>query len=114
MVKTDHQPYDLEIEIAGSDGIVWLRRGMGNHTPAAPIMVRTGRKAYTIGVECGFPTNWNHVYRQMALEFVNVIHGSRTLVDKSIFLNALAARETALLSDRLHRVVRLDERNSHV
>lgn len=114
MVKTEHQPYDLEIEIAGSDGIVWLRRGMGRHLSAAPITVRTGRQAYTIGVECGFPSDWNQVYRQMALEFVRVIHGGRTLVDTPIFLNALAARETALASDRLHRVVRLDERNSHV
>jgi hypothetical protein len=114
VVKTDHQPYDLEVEIAGSDGIIWMRRGMGRRSSIAPIMVRTGRQAYTIGVECGFPSDWNQVYRQMALEFLNVIHGGRTLVDKSIFLNALAARETSLVSDRLHRVVRLDERNSHV
>ena len=112
-IRTNHQPYDLEIEIAGSDGIAWLRRGMGRHVSTAPIMVRTGRKAYSIGVECGFPADWNHVYQQMALGFCHIIHGDQDRIDRSIFLNALAARETVILSDRLHRVVLLDERNSH-
>ena len=112
-IRSDHHPFDLEIEIAGSDGIAWLRRGMGRHVSTAPIMVRTGRKAYTIGAECGFPADWEHVYRQMALEFCHIIRGGRDRIDRSVFLNALAARETAILSDRLHRVVRLDERSSY-
>ncbi len=66
-LRTDHQPHELEVEIAGTDGIVWLQRGMAARVQAAPVRVRVGRISYSIGVESGLRDSWGHVY-QAAVE----------------------------------------------
>ncbi|MBN1946932.1 MAG: hypothetical protein JW797_14760 [Bradymonadales bacterium] len=74
-LETKHLPYDLEAEVAGSDGIIWLRRGMARRTQAAPIFVRVGRQAYSLGVESGLEAAWDCVYRHGAEQFLELLRG---------------------------------------
>jgi predicted dehydrogenase len=96
-VPTALLPYDLEAEIAGSDGIVWLRRGMARRTLEAPVAVRVGRSAYTLGVESGVPDRWGQVYRRAARELRDALRkGYHPLLAPSDLLAAFRARDAAL------------------
>jgi predicted dehydrogenase len=91
-----HFPYDLEAEIAGSDGIIWLTRFMAQRTQVAPIAVRVGRRAFTIGVESTLALEWDSVYRGAAEHLCELLRGcGRSLVSSAELFDALVLRESA-------------------
>jgi predicted dehydrogenase len=103
---TEHHPYNLEAEIAGSDGIIWLQRGMATRTRSAPVSVRVGPKAYTIGVESGFPSDWGMVYHNMAGEFLDMIrHPQPSFKEAKVWLNAHAVRDLAYTANNTKKAV---------
>jgi len=90
-------PHDLEAEVAGSDGILWLRRGMARRTAEAPVAVRVGRSAYTLGVACGLPDRWGEVYARAARELRDALRtGHHPLLAPADLLNAFRARDAGL------------------
>ncbi len=103
---SDHLPYNLEIEIAGSDGIIWLQRGMATRTRSAPIAVRVGQKFYSIGVESGFPSHWDSVYHNMAGEFLNMVHRKpASSMQENHWINAYNSKDLAYTSNTEKKVV---------
>jgi predicted dehydrogenase len=74
-VRSAFYPHDLQVEVAGTDGVIWLRRGMAETTQEPPLAVRAGRSAYTIGIESGMTGDWAEVYRAAAAEFVGAVGG---------------------------------------
>ena len=72
-LRSAHEPYDMVAEIAGTDGIVWLGRAMAERTRTAPITVRAGKKAFSIGVESGLECDWSHTYLRAARDFIALI-----------------------------------------
>lgn len=69
-IYSQYFPYDLEIEIAGTDGIIWLNQGMANRTCEAPIQVRIGKRHYSLGIESFLQTGWESVYSQAVDDFI--------------------------------------------
>ena len=65
-VSSAHLPYDLQVEAAGTDGVAWLRRGMGRRTQQAPIEVRAGKDWYQIGAGTGLVDDWDAAYEAAA------------------------------------------------
>lgn len=105
-VRSTHQPYDLEAEVAGSNGIIWLRRGMGERIQAPPIFVRVGRSAYSIGVESGMRLRWEQVYADAAEEFLTGLrHGDDGLLSPAAKVSAFAARAMAYESTDKRKVL---------
>lgn len=100
-------PYDLQAEISGTDGIIWLKRGMARRSLEAPVHVRAGRTAYSLGVESGLPAEWEQVYRNAAAEMMELFYGNGSpLITKHEASSAIAAREAALFADaRRKRVI---------
>jgi len=99
-------PYDLEAEVSGTDGIVRLRRGMARRSLEAPIHVRTGRLAYSIGVESGLADEWEQVYRNAAAEMVETLSGKAVgLLSQRELSAAFAAREAANKAAELRKRV---------
>lgn len=105
-IRSDHFPYDFEAEITGTDGIIWIRRGMGERTQSAPISVRVGKSAYTVGVETGMPVNWDQVYVNMAGHFVQMMESKQSgYFDSAAILSAYRAKERAYESEKVREVV---------
>jgi predicted dehydrogenase len=98
-VRSPLYPHDLEIEVAGTDGIIWLRRGTAERTQEPPLTVRTGRTAYTIGVEAGLPEPWPQVYRAAAAELAEAARGR--LVERMTTEEILSAVQ---LRERVYEV----------
>lgn len=89
-----HYPHDLEVEVTGTDGFIVVRRGMAERTQAAPLSVRIGRTAYTIGVESGLDADWAAVYRVAVSEMSDMIRGAaRPAIDDTSLLSALRLQE---------------------
>jgi len=89
-----HYPHDLEVEVTGTDGFIVLRRGMSERIQAAPLTVRVGRTAYTIGVESGLHAEWEAVYRVAVLEMSDMIQGTaRQMIDDRALLSAMRLRD---------------------
>lgn len=72
-VKSEFLPYDLEVEIAGSDGIIWMNGGMAERTQTPPVFVRTGRTSYSIGIESGLDVSWRPVFYGLAGQLVGMM-----------------------------------------
>jgi hypothetical protein len=105
-VRSDFFPHDLEVEIAGTDGILWLSRGMGKRTQAAPLRVRVAREASTIGVECGLEEEWSSVYATAAGEMVRMVSGrARPLMKPEEILSAFRLQERAYEASRAREVL---------
>lgn len=99
-------PYDLEAEIAGIDGIIWLKRGMAKRVNTAPIHVRVGRKYFQIGVESGMTEDWSTAYKTAAEHFVDMIKGiERTLISKEAILSAFKAKDVVYESSESSHVI---------
>lgn len=81
-LRSEFYPHDLAAELSGTDGIIWLRRGMAARTTQAPIAVRVGMSAYTIGVESGLREDWAGVYETAAAEMLELIGGRITCLIK--------------------------------
>jgi len=107
-IQSQHYPYDLEAEIAGIDGIIWLRRGMAKRVQEAPIYVRVGRKSFHIGVESGISERWEDVYKNAAEHFVDMINGkSYHLIKKGEIMLAIKAKGKAYEANKSNKVVEL-------
>jgi len=99
VLPSEHHPWDLEVEVSGSDGIAWLRRGMARRTWSAPLDVRVGRKAYSLGVESGLPARWARVYDLAAQELVQAMRGGvRPAVSPADLLEAARLRDGAIVA----------------
>jgi hypothetical protein len=72
--------HDLEVEVAGTDGVLWLTRGMADRTKAAPVSMRVGARAYTLGVESGLADLWETAYLNAAEELRAWCSGARSLL----------------------------------
>jgi predicted dehydrogenase len=105
-VRSDYYPYDLEVEIAGSDGIVWLTRGMGKRVQEAPLRLRVAREASTIGVECGLEEEWSAVYRNAASDLVRMVSGqARPRMKPEELISAFRLKERAYEASRSREVL---------
>ncbi|MFC1707986.1 hypothetical protein ACFL59_14415 [Planctomycetota bacterium] len=105
-IRSEHYPYDLEVEIAGSDGLIWLQRGMAQRTRAAPVYVRSGRHAFPIGAESGLPDDWGHVYLRGAEHFLGLLQGrGRPLMSHTDLLAAVTLKERVDEAARANGVV---------
>jgi predicted dehydrogenase len=58
-VASEGRPHDLQAEVAGTDGVAWLRRGEGRRAMQAPIQVRVGKEWRTYGVANGLEDAWD-------------------------------------------------------
>jgi len=95
-LRSDHSPHDLEVEVAGSDGILWLTRGMAERTRAAPIRLRVAQESSTIGIEAGLREDWAAVYASAAGEMVRMISArARPLIRSEEIVSAYRLRERA-------------------
>lgn len=93
-IRSEHYPYGLELEVAGSDGIIWMNRGMAKRTQAPPIYVRVGQKAFSVGVESGLEEEWEAVYRNAARDYLHMIRGdSGRLIREEEMVSALALKD---------------------
>ncbi len=106
-VPSDHFPHDLEVEVAGTDGVAWLTRGMGTRTQSAPLRVRVGRKAFSIGVESGLESDWSSAYSSAAGEMLRMVApgGVRPLLAPEEGLSAYRLRERAYEASRRREVL---------
>ncbi|MDP8222583.1 MAG: hypothetical protein P9L99_04430 [Candidatus Lernaella stagnicola] len=88
-LRSAFYPHDLEAELCGTDGVIWLRRGMAARTPQAAVAVRVGAQAYTIGVGSGMNEQWEAVYQNAAAHLREMISGrTRQLIDNDALLSA--------------------------
>ncbi len=105
-VRSEFFPHDLEAELCGTDGILWLRRGMAARTQQAPLAVRVGMSAYTIGVESGLREDWAGVYEKAAEDLRGMV-GGRTveLLDSDALVSALKLGEAVAEAAATREVV---------
>ena len=92
-IRSDYFPYDLEVEIAGTDGIIWLRRGMAKRTQSPAIEVRVGQRAFSFGAASGIEEDWNWAYREAAVCFLEMASGAgRDRMPDTALISALKIR----------------------
>lgn len=99
-IRTNGLPCDDQVEIAGSDGIIWVNHFHGKMTEEPWLEVRRGKKHYTLGTGSGMELDWESCLKFSAEDFIksacagktprHSIHESRKAL-KVI----LAAREAA-------------------
>ena len=107
-IRSEYYPYDLELEIAGSDGIIWMNRGMAKRTQAPPIYVRVGQKAYSVGVECGLEEEWEAVYRNAVRDSLCLVRGEGgALMKEEEMVSALLLKEKVYEAAQKSEVVTL-------
>ncbi len=107
-VRSEHYPYDLEVEVAGSDGIIWMSRGMAKRTQTAPISVRVGQKAFSVGVECGLEEEWSSVYRNAAGDFLDLVRGKGAVwMQDEALISALALKDKVYQAAEAREVLSL-------
>ena len=94
-VRSAREPYDLEVEVAGTDGIVWLRRGVGKRTQAAPVELRAGTQWRSFGAGSGLAEEWSDAVRGAAVHFAARARGlapARVADDELVTAMRLRAR----------------------
>lgn len=107
-LRTNHLPYDMDAEITGTDGVIWLRRGMARRNATEPIYVRIGQTSYSIGVESGMDLEYNSTYSHAAKQFYAMFTGIRyPVLKKADFLSAIQAKAKAHESNQGKKVVSL-------
>jgi len=86
-IRSDHYPYDLDVEIAGTDGILWLQRGMAKRVQSPPITIRAGKQYCAFGVGSGLREDWEESYKNAADHFADMVRGNcrRVMQNKDIF-----------------------------
>ncbi|MEO0250301.1 MAG: Gfo/Idh/MocA family oxidoreductase [candidate division WOR-3 bacterium] len=76
-VRSDYFPVHDTVEIAGTDGLIWVNHCMGKMTEEPPIVVRLARRYYQIGVECELKTDFSDCFYESARDFLTAIVKSR-------------------------------------
>ncbi len=100
-----YYPYAVEAEISGTDGIAWLRRGMAQPSREAPLAVRVGKSAYTIGVERGLTAEWDALYAHAAVHLRALAVGrALPMMSAPDLFATLSARDKAVEAARTGRV----------
>jgi len=95
-LRSSHRPYGLELEVAGSDGIAWLRRGMAKPSQEAPIRLRVGRQERLVGQGSGLDERWRAAYEAAARDLAQLIRGrGQRPLDPAGCIKALQARQLA-------------------
>jgi len=69
-IRTAGFPCDDQVEIAGTDGIIWANHFHGKMTEEPWIEVRRGKKHYTLGIGSGMALDWEHSILRAAEDFV--------------------------------------------
>jgi len=107
-LRSDFLPHDLDVEVAGTDGIIWLRRGMAQRIQAAAVYMRVGRQAVTFGVESGLKDEWDETYRQAAEDFLARLRGGSVLeVDAEEIVSAYNLKNKATAAAQSGDIIRL-------
>ncbi len=100
-LRSDVYPYDLEAEVTGTDGIVFLQRGMSQRTREAPIVLRVGRRAEAIGAASGLADAWEQVYAGAATEYCAMLRtGAPPYLSREQLLAAWRLRAAAQRAGR--------------
>lgn len=76
-IRTTGLPCDETIEVAGTDGIIWVRHFHGKMTEEPSIEVRRGKKCFSFGIGSGMETDWVDALRASAGHFLKSVSGSR-------------------------------------
>ena len=108
-VRSEHEPYDLSIEVSGTDGIAWLRRGPAKRFEQAPLEVRVGKLHFSVDAAAGLDERWSAAYDSAAQGLARqVVWGSPLppLVPPQ-WQSAVAARDAASLAVSLGNVLHL-------
>ncbi len=106
-MRSDREPYDLTIEIAGTDGIAWLHRGIAKPTEGAPLEVRVGRLHFSVDAAAGLDEEWGASFPAAVRAMAMLATGpaSPPLLASRAWLSALRARAAAPLAVRRGSVV---------
>ena len=97
------RPYVLSVEVTGTDGVVFANRGEAALTQEAPLTVRVGRNAYTLGIETGMTGQWTDVYDDLVSSWERT--ADPFSVSPAAALSALGAREKALIANRERKII---------
>ncbi len=93
-LRSEFYPYDLDAEVAGTDGIVWLRRGMAQRVVEPAVFLRAGKIALSLGLESGLDDDWSAAHRAAAADFLAQLNGQTVpVMDQPTLLAALSLRE---------------------
>lgn len=76
-IRTDGIPCQDNIEISGTDGIIWARHFHGKMTEEPWLEVRRGTKHYTFGIASGMKLEWGDCLQASAQHFLSTLHGKR-------------------------------------
>lgn len=77
-IRTSCLPCDDQVEIAGTDGIIWANHFHGKMTEEPWLEVRRGKKHYTIGIAGGIAVEWESALKASAEDFLTCAgNGSR-------------------------------------
>lgn len=107
-MRTNHLPYDLEAEITGTDGVIWLRRGMSCRNATEPIYVRIGQTSYSIGIESGMDLEYESAYANAAKQFyASFLDIQYPMLGKNDFISAVQTKEKAHESNKSKKVLSL-------
>lgn len=108
-VRSSREPHDLSVEVSGTDGIAWLRRGPAKRVEQAPLEVRVGKLHFTVDAAAGLDESWGAAFRAAAQALERQVVGGRPRppLAPPAWCSALAARDAAPLATRLGNVVRL-------
>lgn len=105
-IRTNGLPCDDQVELAGTDGILWVNHFHGKMTEEPSLEVRRGKKHYTMGIGSGMELEWESCLKYSVDDFLksvvtgippqHTIHKSRKVL-KII----LAAHEAAECCGRI-------------
>lgn len=70
-IRTEGHPCDASIEIAGTDGIIWMNHFYGKMTETPWIEVRRGKKYFSYGIGSGLELDWADAVRASAAHFAH-------------------------------------------
>lgn len=101
-IRTNGLPCDDQVELAGTDGVLWVNHFHGKMTEEPSLEVRRGKKHYTMGIGSGMELEWESCLKFSADDFLksvvtgkpprHTIHESRKVL--KIILAAHGAMET--------------------
>jgi predicted dehydrogenase len=72
-IRSEGMPVDDTLEVAGTDGIIWVNNFHGKLTEEPCIEVRRGKKHYTLGIGSGMAMDWEHSLHASATHFLSCI-----------------------------------------
>jgi predicted dehydrogenase len=107
-IESDHAPHDLQVEVAGTDGVAWLRRGAGRRTMQPALEVRAGRDWVSMGSGTGLDDDWAAAWEIAARDGLDWIRGRAVPVPGlDLVRGALALRDRMAEASERAEVIEL-------